>query len=469
MKLLLMNPITTSKELEFCDIGLGYLASGLRQAGHDVKLLLRSVGEEEFRHLLARERPDILGLKVLTSNVYEAIRTVKLVRAATNSLIVIGGPHVSGDPSRVLDYISADYGLQGEADRSFPAFVSLLEAGSPVQKIERLPGLIYRKDSTINVNSADMISNLDSLPFPAWDLMPPGKYQSLVYKQRPAASIMTTRGCSSRCFFCAESYKELRHRSVENVLAEVKYLAERFNVCEIQFLDSNFIARKDYIKALCHLILENKLSLAFCAPNGSRLEWVDEEICTLLARIGFYRVNVGIESGSPEILRMVGKGSNFARVSEKIACFRKHGIQVVGNFMLGFPGETREQMKKTLELALSLDLTAVNFSIYAPMPGTRLYGDLVGKGKLDAVQDFRNYDFVSYENRLSELSPAELKQFRNRCFLRFVVRWKTLKVLYELFRSGMLGNNLFQRVYWMYIAKFIKDRTPQLEIRGDRV
>lgn len=458
MKVLLMNPLSTSRELELCDIGLGYLASGLRQAGHQVELLLHSMREDEFRCFLAQKKPDVLGLKVFTSNVHEAVRTVELMRALTDSPIVLGGPHVSGDPSAVLNYIPADYGFQGEADCSFPEFVSLLAVKAPPQQLESLPGLIYRKNSAIAVNPQELISDLNLLPFPAWDLMPPGEYQSLVRRRSHAASVLTARGCTSRCSFCTESYKKLRQRNVENVLAEIKYLVERFAVGEIQFLDSNFIASKDYIKALCHLILESGLSLTFCAPNGSRLECVDEEVCALLARVGFYRVNVGIESGSPEILRMVCKGSNLARVAEKITLLRKYGIQVIGNFMLGFPGETKEQMQKSLEFALSLDLTAVNFSIYAPMPGTRLYEDLVCAGRLDRVGDFRNYDFVTYENSLSELSAKELKRFRDRCFLRFMLRWRTLQTLYELLQKGMLWNNLMQRVYWMYISKFIKGK-----------
>lgn len=455
MKIVLTHPIHTSKELEFSDIGLGYLASSLTQAGHSVTLNLHSTDERGLRHLL-QEKTDILGIKVLTSTVYEARQTVELARAVSNSHIVIGGPHVSGDPLGALNYTQAEYGFQGEADRSFPQFVSLLAQGVLQEQQESIPGLVYRKRGSITANPSEMINDLDALAFPAWELMPPGKYKSLVCKQNPAAGVITSRGCTNQCSFCAESYKKLRHRSVENVLAEIRYLAERFSVREIHFLDSNFIASKEYIKALCGLILENKLSLAFSAPNGSRLEWVDEEVCSLLKRIGFYRMNVGIESGSPEILRMVCKGFDFTHLSEKISLLRKYGIQVVGNFMLGFPGETKQQMEKTLELAMSLDLTTANFAVYTPMPGTKLYNDLLLEGKLDAAGDFRNHNYVSYENHLSELSPGQLKQFRNRCFLRFMVRWRTVKILYELLQSGLLYNNLTQRIYWMYISRLIK-------------
>ncbi|OGR42576.1 MAG: hypothetical protein A2X28_11285 [Elusimicrobia bacterium GWA2_56_46] len=456
MKIILMKPLYTSREAEFCDIGLGYLASGLMRGGHDVKLFLRFRSEDEFRAVLAAEKPDMVGIKVLTVNVGAVAKTIKIVRENSKAVIVIGGPHVSGDPSGVLEYVPADYAMSSEADLAFVELARLLSAGALTDGRKSLPGLIYREAGVIRANPPEVINDLDALPFPAWELMPPGSLPSLVFKRFPAAGIIATRGCSNRCSFCAESCKKLRFRGVESVIAEIKYLVSRFNVREIQFLDSNFTAKKEYIVALCRAILDSGLSLAFCAPNGGRLEHIDEEVCGLLERIGFYRINIGIESGDPAILRAVRKDLDLSLVDEKVRLLRRHGIQTVGNFMLGFPGETRLQMRKTLDLALSLDLTAANFSIYAPMPGTKLYDDLVSGEKIPRGRDFQNYNFVSYENSLSEMSPGELRKFRNYCVTAFILRWRTLKTIAELIKSGIAWNSLVQRIYWMYISKLIR-------------
>ena len=455
MKVLLMNPIHNPMEMECCDIGLGYLASGLLRSGHEVKLLLRSLCEDKFRDILISEKPDIVGIKVLTANVNAVVKTIKTIREAGSSIIAIGGPHVSGDPLGVLEYISADYALSSEADLSFVEFTNLMAKDALKDRRKFLPGLIYRENGLIKANPSEVITDISALPFPAWELMPPGNYPSLAFKRSPVAGIMVTRGCSNICSFCAESHKRLRFRRVENVLAEIKYLIDRFNVREIQFLDSNFIANKAYVKALCNAILESKISAAFCAPNGGRLENIDDEICDLLVRIGFYRINTGIESGSPEILSMIQKDSNLSLVKEKVKLLHKHGIHVIGNFMVGFPGETRRQMQKTLDLALSLDLTAVNFFIYTPMPGTKLYADLIGKRKLFHSRDFKNYNFVAYENNLSEMSPKELKKFRTKCLFAFVIRWRIFKIAAELIKSGISWSSIARRIYWMYISKLV--------------
>ncbi len=457
MKVLLLNPLTPSREMEFCDMGLGYLAAALRDSGHQPLLMLRALDKAAFHDLLRRERPDIIGIKILSSNVNDAIATVAAAREASDAAIVIGGPHVSGDPERVLDYVPADYAVQGEGDRALPALATALEAGNGAS-LAGVAGLIRREEGKTHANAPDLITDLDALSFPAWDLMPPGQYQSLVCRRPPAASVMTARGCTNRCKFCSEACSKLRHRSIDSVMDEITYLVGRFGVREIQFLDSNFIARRDYIMSLCERVLESGLNLAFCAPNGSRLEIVDDEVCAMLARIGFYRVNVGIESGSPEILRRVGKGSDLSRVVEKIATLRRHKIQVVGNFMVGFPDETRADLQKTLDLILSLDLTGMNIAIYTPMPGTKLYDELVETGRLARNPDFRNYEFVSYRNELTELSPEELKHFRDRCVSRFLLRPRTLKTVIELARSGISWRSLAGRLYWMYLAKYLRDR-----------
>ncbi len=456
MKVLLMTPAYATGEAEFCDIGLGYLAAGLLRGGHEVRMSLAPLDEARLASLLAAEKPDLVGIKVLTTNAGAAARTVRTVRECSRAVTVIGGPHVTGDPAGALEGVPADYAISGEADLSFPKFSSLLSAGTLEDGKRSVPGLVYREGGAILVNPPELVTGLDALPFPAWELMPPGSHPSLVFKRSPVAGIIATRGCSNLCSFCSESYKKLRFRSVEGVMAEIRYLVERFGVREIQFLDSNFTASKDYVRALCRAIMDSGLKLAFCAPNGGRLEHIDDEICGLLSGIGFYRMNIGIESGSPEILNSVQKGCDLSRLPEKIGLLRKYGIQTIGNFMLGFPGETRLQMQRTVDLALSLDLSAINVAVYTPMPGTKLYDRLAADGRLPRDRVFRNYNFVAYENDLSELSPKELRRFRTRFMLAFLLRWRTLRTVAELIRSGIAWNSLVKRIYWMYVSKMIR-------------
>ena len=159
-----------------------------------------------------------------------------------------------------------------------------------------------------------------------------------------------------------------------------------------------------------------------------------------------------------EVLDRVHKSADLTGVREKVDCFHRHGIRVIGNFMLGFPDETQEQMEQTLALALSLDLAAANFSIYVPMPGTRLYEQLRESGKLEKNSRFQDYNYVAYRNNFSRLSPHELLRFRNKCMLRFYLRWKIVSMLWDVLQQGILWNSLLRRIYYMYIKKFFKSK-----------
>lgn len=453
MKILLKN--NESDELAFCDLGLGYLAAPLRDAGHDVNLLLTPCSEESFTCLVKEFQPDVIGIKVLSSGVQNTARTIELIRRIHHCLIVIGGPHISGDPDGALELMPADYAFQGEADHSFPAFIQLLNDGSLAEHLDEIPGLIRLEDGRIKRNPPDMIRDIESLPLPAWEMMPPADHQSLVCRRTPAAPLIASRGCTDSCTFCVEGTRRLRIRSVSSVMREIRLLVETYGVREIQFLDSNFVFSKKYLMELGQAILAAGLDVAVCAPNGTRLEAIDDDVARMLARIGFYRANIGIESGSQDMLTALSKRLDLKILPEKIALLRHHGILVVGNFMLGFPDESIDQMRKTLELALTLDLTGANFAIYTPLPGTPLYSSLLHKKILSGKNQFRGYNYVVYRNNLSELSPSALRRFRLWCIFRFLVRPRTLMTLFGLLTDREMRRSLLKRIYGMYIQKLL--------------
>lgn len=453
MKILLKN--NESDELAFCDLGLGYLATPLRDAGHEVNLLLTPLSEESFTYLVKKFKPDVIGIKVLSSGVQNTARTIELIRRIHHCLIVIGGPHITGDPDGALELMPADYAFQGEADRSFPAFIQLLDDGSLAGHLDDIPGLVRREGGRIKRNPPDMIRNIDSLPLPAWELMPPGDHQSLVCRRTPAAPLIASRGCTDSCTFCVEGANRLRIRSVNSVMKEIRLLVEVYGVREIQFLDSNFVFSKKYLMELGQAILDAGLDIAFCAPNGTRLEAIDDDVARMLERIGFYRANIGIESGSQEMLTTLSKRLDLDILPEKVALLRHYGILVVGNFMLGFPNESVDQMRKTLELALALDLTGANFAIYTPLPGTPLYNSLMHRKALSGKNNFQGYNYVVYRNSLSELSPSALRRFRLWCIFRFLSRPRTLMILYGLLADRDMRRSLLKRIYGMYIQKIL--------------
>ena len=464
MRVLLTN--NEAQELQLCDIGLGYLAGSLLADGHEAELMLKARNLHEMDQIMDRFQPQLVGIKVLASGVGKTIETVQRIRRRQGCPVVIGGPHVTGDPGGILEYIPADYAVQGPGERSLSRLAGILEHGGAATALDETPGLIRRLPGAgFRVNPPDLIPSLDDLPLPAWHLMPPAEHESLVVKHPPAASVVITRGCTHRCAYCAEGGTRFQKRSLEHVLAEIELLITRFGVREIQFLDSNFLFSKSYIMEFCRQVGRRGWNIAFAAPNGMRLDQLDEELAAALAGIGFYRANLGIESGSPEILQSVNKKTHPDVFRQKVPLLARHGIWTVGNFMLGFPGETRAQMLMTRNLALELPLTGANFAIYTPMPGTPMYERLTREGHLKDDHSYRNYNFVAYENNLTELSPDALHRFRNHCIMRFLLRPRTMRTVVSLLSDPAMRHSLLRRVYGMYGQKYLwalKQRIPGL-------
>ena len=248
---------------------------------------------------------------------------------------------------------------------------------------------MWRDESgNIVVNKQQHIENLDSLEMPAWNLMGLNSYPkippTLLFKKQPFAPISVTRGCPFSCTFCAAHIhgRKIRSRSIDNVLMEIDLLYRDYGIREFYIVDDNFTADKAMVKKFCSEIINRKYDIAFCNPNGVRLDTLDMEMLTLMKKAGWYYLSVGIESGSQPVLDHMKKRINITLVREKVSIIRKAGLEVYGFFIVGYPTETLEDIKKTVNLALELDLIGANFSCFHPLPGTAIFEMLVQNGKI---------------------------------------------------------------------------------------
>jgi len=447
MRILLTMPFDRDYKWSGPDLGLGYLAAALRQQAHSVALLLQPNLFESpgaLRDFLVRGAYDLVGIKTYSSQLSATRQTIALVRdALPNACVVIGGPHVSGDPVHAFDYVpQADYAVQSEAEVSLPSLAHhLQDATSDPSLLATIPGLVWRDLDRVVVNPIQWIDDLDTIPFPAWDLMPPASFPDRPFnghsRRRPVAPMILTRGCPYACSFCGASRingKRVRSRSATDVMQEIRLLTEQYGVREIQFYDSNCASRQGPMRQVLSQMIAEGIDVTWSAPNGIRLDSVDEDLIRLMKASGCYQVNVGIESGSERILRQVSKGLRLGTVERATRLLHLGGIEVVGFFMLGFPGETRDDIRQTIDLAMRLPLSGASFSIYCPLPGTSDYDALIAEGKLSQEQ-VEQFDFVRYENQLSELSYAELRRIQRQAYLRFHLRPRVISTLLQSLNS----------------------------------
>jgi len=400
--------------------------------------------------VLEEFRPDVVGIASFTFqlyDIYEIARQVK--RRAPATKIVLGAKHVELFPHETLVQEFVDYLVVGEGEEPMRALVETLGRGATEPDI---PGVWYRKNGTVvEGGRAPRIRDLDALPAIDLSILEGNDYSYSFGSASREAMIVTSRGCPFACQYCVSAHPDRRFigRSPEHVVDEVKHwFAAGYR--HLNFFDDYFNADLERAKEICHRLIEERLPVSW-TMRGSANQ-IDEEFAELLQASGCKRVNIGVESANEEILAAFGRKSSTARIQQSFDLLARRGISLMGYFMLGFPGESREMVEETIDLALSLPLDYAQFTAVCPTPGSQFYSDLVRRGKLDDVyRDFVQRPWPAfrlpyYEDLITEAEIAALCQSAYRRFyLRPTLVWRHVRALRsgsELVRKTRLAASL---------------------------
>ncbi len=440
MKILLLKPYNLSDHIQ-PSLGLGYLATACRSRKHEVIILdciKERIGINALINKIQELKPDLLGFQCYTFDlqfVKAALQRCKSLKL--NIITVIGGPHPSAGPKQSFEYFkdSLDFIFMGEAERGLPLLLDKLEKRLSID-FAQIPGLAWKDSGEVCINPKIFIENLDSLGMPAWDLIRPEEYpeaqHGAFFQKFPIAPIMATRGCPFSCSFCAGnivSGKKIRMHSVDFMLEQIQYLYNTHKIREFHIVDDNFTFNRNYAKMFSRRLIDLNLPISWATPNGVRLDGLDEELLKLMKQSGLYLISLGIESGSDRVLSLMKKETTVKQIREGIKMIHYAGIDVAGFFMLGFPGETINDIKKTIHFSLDLGLVRANYFTYLPFPGTTSYTEIISKGELDNV-DWDRFYFMNAAYTPKGLTRNMLKNLQRLAFFRFYFRasiiWKNL-------------------------------------------
>ena len=389
----------------------------------------RNLTEREVVKYLKKFKPDLVGISSISTEYFNVTRhTAALIRKALpEAVIVMGGVIPTVMLEEAMRDRNVDYWVSGEGERSLPLLVDALSRGA--QDLSAVGGLAYWRGAVPVVNKQEFISDLDSVPFPDYSALVGAtltdygnirfKYApGLLARNYPSAVTITSRGCPYRCIFCAGrtvSGSKVRLRSAENVLEEVGLLWEQ-GIREVIFLDDHFLADRARAVKIMNGIMKKHKGLTWKCVNVTA--WLlDEEIMRLMYKSGCTHITASIESGSQSVLtNIIKKPIRLDRVPEKLELAKAIGFDVIANFVVGFPGETWEQVRETFRYAEKLGADIVNFHIATPLPRTELM-DICLEAKLlpaDYLANISNYS--GYGKGLittDEFTPAELEILRS--------------------------------------------------------
>ncbi len=429
MKVLLIKPINYQDQI-VPSLGLGYLATAIKNNAEVIieDLNRNGLGYKGFASLIKDMKPDILGIQMFSRDYSSVKEHLKITKNVNPEIItILGGPHPSGAPQETLqDIHQSDFLLMGEAEKGLAMVIEAIKQGDISTSIlKKIPSLCWRDGDEIIMNDIERCQDLDSLGFPEWELIKPQHYGAAVHgfflKNYPAAPILGTRGCPFPCNFCAGPTilgKKVRFRSVGNIIEEINLLVKTYGIREILIEDDNFTLRKDFAMDFCEQLKRQDLNISFCFPNGVRLDTLDKELLEELKSAGCYEVAVGIESGSQKILDDMKKKITIELVREKVSLINSVGLGVVGFFILGYPKETTEDIKKTIDLACSLKLKRAGFGCFLPLPGSPIYNELRASGELDNVS-WSDYFWAQVPYSPRGISKDKLKKLQRKAHIKF--------------------------------------------------
>lgn len=436
-KILLVNPIkeSLSNLAVFPPIGLGYIASSLRREGfRNVKILdclKDNLSLEDFERRVKEENPSVIGFTVFSLALKNVLNSAKLVKELDKNIIVmIGGPHPSAIPERALENKDIDYGFIGEGEKGVPMLLEYLYT-KQFQQLSEVPGLIYRKEGRILYNKPFFNNDLDSIGFPAWDLInPPEYFEKGVDIKNYTTCILITRGCPFDCSFCSVhtiTGRGLRFRSIDKVMEEIELLNRQYKITHFVILDENFTANNKFVMEFCKRLISLNKKYRFLLPNGVRLDTLTEDLLRIMLRAGFSkRLAVGIESGSERILNLMNKKLTKKIIVEKLNLMAKVGFRTIGYFIIGYPGETRQEIEETISFAKKIKLYEAAFTCYIPMPGTKAFEYITEKEGFPKDFDFTllNTDQINYSPK--GITKDELLHLKRKALLTFYFRPKQL-------------------------------------------
>ena len=424
--------------------GLMYLKAVFqRQGKYDVDMIdLRMLsGGEELRDKIRRSGSDVVGVSFLTpSRDYGTL--VGRIAKEMGKVTLVGGIHASALPEDLAATGCFDTVVVGEGENAILEIMGLIEKG------EQLPA-IYR--------ACNFIEDLDRLPFPATAYAPLYDKTSFDVNGR-MAGIVGSRGCPGRCKYCWPSQfimygtKKIRLRSPENVVSEMLYFKNNYDIRLIAFYDDTFTWNKAWLKKFRDHVVANRIPIPSLAVNA-RANCFDEEIAGLLKEIGCIGLWFGFESGSPRILQILQKQCTLEQNIKAARICKEYGFDLNANMLVGIPGETEEDYILSYKFLEQIEPLNVRYNVLSPYPGSTFYDELAPKG-LIKYSSFEDFDVgVAYRKGKGIIKNVDYELVK-----KWVKPFRSFMVQAHLQRKVQLIEELID---WKWVERI--NRKPRLK------
>ena len=441
MKITLVNPPypqNAHSHPPFIPLGIAYLAAVAEKEGHEVNVIdcqAEKLDYTAFSQRISQVNPDIVGVTATTLLYNSAKKIIAVAKEAhPNAVTLLGGPHASfWDENALKECPSLDVVVRREGEMTFLEFLNRIKNKQSFNEV--LGSTFKASDGTIIRNpDRPFIENLDELPFPAYHLLPLDAFHRMGKTIFP---LTTSRGCVYWCDFCSTVRmfgKGYRMRNPKKVVDEMEKLQNTYGESQFTFYDDAFTVNPEHVTKLCDELKARKLNVHWDCE--ARVDMVNRDLLQTMRDAGCFAVWFGVESGSQAMLGKMNKKIKTDQTKEAFRTARQVGLATIASTVLGFPGETEETARETINFIKELNPDDIGFYVATPYPGTPMYEQVKREGWL-RVTDFDKYDTASPTFETPWLSMDKISEIRFKAYQQFYLR--PGYVLRMMRRGGTFG------------------------------
>jgi len=421
----------------FPPLGVMYIASYLKKHKDDCDIFVIDSSVEKLNHIQTAQRivdfgVDIVGLSCWTFSLLDTLAVASQVkRISPATLVCLGGPHVNIYPKETLSMDCVDFVITGDGERPFAKLIDQLKTHYDFAKV---PNLHYKKNGRLENSLLKHVEeNLDELPFPDRNWTPFQQYYTILDRERPVTTMITSRGCPFKCSFCFQHGTGWRCRSVSNIIDEIQYCTG-LGIRNFFIFDETFTVNKQRVIELCDEIKRRYLNITWSCR--SRVDTIDEETMGRLKEAGCQRISFGVEAANDDVLRRLNKKIVISQVKRIFKAAKKKRITTLADFMIGCPGEDRKKTYETIKLAVELNPDYAQFCLFTLFPATKLYEEALKEGVVnrDVWLDYAKKPEFDFKPPLWNIySEEEAKRLLAISYRRFYLRFSyILKRLFSV-------------------------------------
>lgn len=405
--------VGTHVAFELLPLSIGYLGGVLEQSGFAVTLRDDAVhSDEETEQAIVAS--DVVGISAMTASAARALDLARLAKKHGKTVLV-GGAHASCSPEDFLGSGYVDVVAKGEAEETI---VELMKALPHRERWHEVAGIGFREaGKTVFTSPRALPTDLDAIPFPAWHLLPTERYWRHQRKGR-MVQLFSSRGCPWACTYCnkLQSTRKYRARSAKNTVDEIEHLAERYGADAIYFPDDLFTMYRDRVLGICDEIVMRGLEVQWSCVT--RVDCIDPEMLRSMRRAGCGKIQFGVESGSPRILEAMKKKFSLEQIIAAARMTRDAGISSTFFIIVGFPGETWEDIELTRQMLREARPDNAGVNIFNLLPGTEVYESykhLLHDPSFDGINFLEGDDVTGF--RHETFTSEDLRQIRANLML----------------------------------------------------